>query len=90
MAVEYININTTASGGKGSELKNLVNQLENVVEHAKTLKLQLDAMVDGSDYSAIGTYFGVGTKGETVYNLFSGALTELESTNVTQFIKRLG
>jgi hypothetical protein len=90
MAVDYITIDTTVSGGKGSELRNAITQLEQVRSTIETLTLQMEAMVDGSDYSTLGAKFGVSTNGSEVYNLFNAVNTLLQGTDVVQCIKRLG
>jgi hypothetical protein len=91
MAIEYITIDTSVSGGKGSELRNAVNQVESARERLQTLKIQMEAMIDAGDYTAVETNFGVGTgNGQDTYNLVTGALTALNGTNLSQLIKRLG
>jgi hypothetical protein len=92
MAVEYIKIDTTATGGqKASELQNIVNTVEAAQERLPTIKSQMDKMIDGTDYTAIETYYKLPTgTGQTVYNLVAGAVTDIASNNLLQLVQRLG
>jgi hypothetical protein len=92
MAVEYIKIDTTATGGqKASELQNIVNTVETAQERLPTIKAQMDQMIDNGDYTAIETHYKLPTgTGQTVYNLVAGALTDINSTNLAQLVQRLG
>jgi hypothetical protein len=51
----------------------------------------MDKMIDGTDYTAIETYYKLpaGT-GQTVYNLVAGAVTDIASANLLQLVQRLG
>jgi hypothetical protein len=89
MAVQYISINSTKR--LGSELRQAVNYGHAFDQSVLKLKEIMETMIDGTDYSRLETEFGLATgKGETVYNLVTGAVTDVSGTNITQLLIRLG
>jgi hypothetical protein len=91
MAVDFIKIDTTVSGGKGGELRNSIATGKTLVNTLSTIKAEMDEMVDGTDYTAVETYFNLPAgQGETVYNLVSGGLAAMDVPTFTQMLYRLG
>jgi hypothetical protein len=92
MAIEYIKIDTTTTGGrKASELLNIVNTVEVAQERLPTILGQMNKMIDNGNYTAIETHYNLPTgTGQTVYNLVAGAVTDIASTNLKQLVNRLG
>jgi hypothetical protein len=89
MAVQYISIDSTKR--LGSELRQAVNYGAAFDQQVVKLKEIMETMIDGTDYSRLETEFGLATgKGETVYNLVTGAATDVSGTNITQLLIRLG
>jgi hypothetical protein len=89
MAVQYISINSTKR--LGSELRQAVNYGTAFDQQVAKLKELMETMIDGTDYSRLETEFGLAAgKGETVYNLVTGAATDVSGTNITQLLIRLG
>jgi hypothetical protein len=89
MAVQYISIDSTKR--LGSELRQAVNYGTSFEQQLDKLKDIMDTMIDGTDYSRLETDFGIATgKGETVYNLVTGALAALRTGDLAGVIARLG
>lgn len=90
MAVNYIRITTTNT--KGGEVITLVDAVERAFNNLPTVVEQMNALIDGSNYTALETNFGVPTgQGQTFYNLVVGLSTALNtSADVQQAIFRLG
>jgi hypothetical protein len=89
MAVQYISIDSTKR--LGSELRQAVNYGTAFDQQMGKLKEIMETMIDGSDYSRLETEFGLAAgKGETVYNLVSGAATDTSGANIHQLLIRLG
>lgn len=91
MAYEHIKI-TASAGPHASELNNAVTQLEAARDTFRRLKEQMEAMIDGVDYTRIETLFGLEAgNGQTVYNLVAGTVsTFTDDADLVQTIKRLG
>ncbi len=89
MAVQYILVDT--SQRLGSELRQAVNYGNAFDTQVVRLKEIMETMIDGTDYSAVETNFGLQVgSGQTVYNLVSGAATDAGGTNIHQLLIRLG
>lgn len=72
MAIVYIDVNPNSRFG--AELTRFSRQLLNVLNDADMLKNIMTNMVDGVDYTAIETYFGLQAgQGETVFNMVNSA-----------------
>jgi 7,8-dihydro-6-hydroxymethylpterin-pyrophosphokinase len=54
----------------------------------QALKIAMDNMITGTDYSVVATQFGVDPlKAQTFYNLVAGTITDLTtSTNIPQLL----
>ena len=65
--------------------------LANAKDQLLMLKNAMDQMIDGSDYTLMETAFGIETgKGQTVYNLVAGSVSELASdVSVTSLVSYL-
>jgi hypothetical protein len=89
MAVTYIKVDI--SKRLGADLRQTVVHGAQLDERLHRLKEVMETMIDGTDYSRLETEFGLAAgKGETVYNLVSGAATDVSGTNITQLLIRLG
>lgn len=89
MAVQYISIDSTKR--LGSELRQAINYGTAFDQQVVKLKEVMETMIDGTDYTRLETEFGLAAgKGETVYNLIAGAVTDVSGTNITQLLIRLG
>jgi hypothetical protein len=89
MAVTYIKVDI--SKRLGADLRQTVVHGEQFDERLHRLKEVMETMIDGTDYTRLETEFGLAAgKGETVYNLVSGAVTDVSGTNITQLLIRLG
>jgi hypothetical protein len=89
MAVQYINIDSTKR--LGSDLRQAVNYGTSFEQQLDKLQDVMETMIDGTDYSRLETEFGLATgKGETVYNLVTGALAALRTGDLAGVIARLG
>lgn len=86
---DYIDVSTDTR--HGALLRQAVNYQQESLERLRSLKAVLDEMVVGDDYTVIETQFGVAAgEGVLIYNLTAGALAEIDVSNVTQFLARLG
>jgi hypothetical protein len=76
----------------GGRIRDIVDMLASRRSMLRDLKAALETMVDGSDYSMIEAELGLPAgKGQTVYNLVSGALSELDAdTSFNQLLSWLG
>lgn len=89
MATTYIATNTTRR--LGADLRQAVHALKEARSDFRELKATMETMIDASDYTLLETEFGLPTgQGQTVYNLVSGALTDMEASNINQTVIRLG
>jgi hypothetical protein len=65
----------------GAELAQSLRNAKNAHMRLMFLKDKADQMIAGADYTAMESNFGLATgKGQTVYNLISGALTSFGGT----------
>ena len=82
----------TVSGGKGQELSQFVNLIEQATQLGNTIKAQMESRIEGGDYAAIGGDYGVsGGNSEPTYNLVAGAVATLNGDSaLVQLVKRLG
>jgi hypothetical protein len=89
MAATYIKVDI--SKRLGADLRQTVVHGAEFDERLHRLKDVMETMIDGSDYSRLETEFGLAAgKGETVYNLVSGAATDTSGANIHQLLIRLG
>jgi hypothetical protein len=89
MAATYIKVDI--SKRLGADLRQTVVHGAEFDERLHRLKDVMETMIDGSDYSRLEAEFGLAAgKGETVYNLVSGAATDTSGANIHQLLIRLG
>ncbi len=83
MANNHVAVNTAVL--RGASLQSLVFQLQQARGNLGQVKMVMDQCIDGSDYSALETLYGLpaGT-GQTVYNIVAGAKSVMESPGTLQ------
>jgi hypothetical protein len=86
MPVNYITVD--AARKQGGELLTIIENLRYYQDRLRQEKEKMDNMTDGVTYAAIETQYGIPTgKGDEVYNLVSGASSELAAdTNFAQLL----
>ena len=91
MASAYIDISTSASR-ISSQARSAIDQLKRVKDDWDNLKLTLDQIALGGDYTALAGYLGVtAAQAEAVYNLWGSANAELQNaTFIAQLLSRCG
>lgn len=91
MASAYIDISTSASR-ISSQARSAIDQLKRVKDDWDNLKLTLDQIALGDDYTALAGYLGVtAAQAEAVYNLWGSANAELQNaTFIAQLLSRCG
>ena len=73
----------------GQLLSNL-RRLATEIDALQRLKESMEEMIDGGDYTVVEQQFGLQTgEGTLLYNLLTGALVDLQGTNVQQLIARV-
>lgn len=91
MASAYIDISTSASR-ISSQARSSIDQLKRVKDDWDNLKLTLDQIALGGDYTALAGYLGVNAaQAEAVYNLWGSANAELQNASfIAQLLSRCG
>jgi hypothetical protein len=91
MASAYIDISTSASR-ISSQARSAIDQLKRVKDDWDNLKLTLDQIALGGDYTALAGYLGVNAaQAEAVYNLWGSANAELQNASfIAQLLSRCG
>ena len=91
MASAYIDISTSASR-ISSQARSAIDQLKRVKDDWDNLKLTLDQIALGGDFTALAGYFGVTTaQAEAIYNLWGSANAELQNASfIAQLLSRCG
>ena len=91
MASAYIDISTSASR-ISSQARSAIDQLKRVKDDFDNLKLTLDQIALGGDYTALAGYLGVSAaQAEAVYNLWGSANLELQNASfIAQLLSRCG
>lgn len=91
MASAYIDISTSASR-ISSQARSAIDQLKRVKDDWDNIKLTLDQIALGGDYTALAGYLGVSAaQAEAVYNLWGSANAELQNaTFIAQLLSRCG
>lgn len=91
MASAYIDISTSASR-ISSQARSAIDQLKRVKDDWDNLKLTLDQIALGGDYTALAGYLGVSAaQAEAVYNLWGSANAELQNASfIAQLLSRCG
>lgn len=91
MASAYIDISTSASR-ISSQARSAIDQLKRVKDDWDNLKLTLDQIALGGDYTALAGYLGVSAaQAEAIYNLWGSANLELQNaTFIAQLLSRCG
>ena len=86
MAINFITVD--AGRTLGAQLLGCVDALRRNEATLRELKEIMDNMTDGITYTNIETNFGIPVgKGQTMYNLVSGAVSELAAdVNFTQLV----
>ena len=91
MASAYIDISTSASR-ISSQARSAIDTLRRVRDDWNNLKLVLDQVALGSDFTALAGYLGVNAEqAEAVYNLWGSANAELQNASfIAQLLSRCG
>ena len=91
MASAYIDISTSASR-ISSQARSAIDQLKRVKDDWDNLKLTLDQIALGGDFTALAGYLGVtAAQAEAVYNLWGSANLELQNASfIAQLLSRCG
>jgi hypothetical protein len=91
MASAYIDISTSASR-ISSQARSAIDQLKRVKDDWDNLKLTLDQIALGGDYTALAGYLGVNAaQAEAIYNLWGSANAELQNASfIAQLLSRCG
>jgi hypothetical protein len=91
MASAYIDISTSASR-ISSQARSAIDQLKRVKDDWDNLKLTLDQIALGGDYTALAGYLGVtAEQAEAIYNLWGSANLELQNASfIAQLLSRCG
>lgn len=90
MASSHIEVVATASR-LGSDTRQLISQLQTVVDLCDKVKAISDQVALGGDYEALAAKFGCTVAdAEAVYNLLGSVAIELHGTFLTQTLGRLG
>jgi len=91
MASAYIDISTSASR-ISSQARSAIDTLRRVKDDWNNLKLVLDQVALGGDYTALAGYLGVNAaQAEAVYNLWGSANAELQNASfIAQLLSRCG
>lgn len=75
----------------GNRLRQEVDRAWALSEGIQQLKLIMDEAAAPPDWTGVEALLGLDPgQGETVYNLLAGTNTALQSSDVQQFIRRLG
>lgn len=89
MAITYYQIDTTKR--LGAKLRQTVDLQNLALDNLADVKTVMDKMIDGADYSALETNFGLAAgQGLAVYTLVVNALAVINVLTVTNFINQLG
>lgn len=91
MASAYIDISTNASR-ISSQARSAIDTLRRVKDDFDNIKLTLDQIALGGDYTALAGYLGVSAaQAEAIYNLWGSANLELQNaTFIAQLLSRCG
>jgi hypothetical protein len=89
MAANHVAIDESKDLGR--KIKRLVGLQREALNLMHEIKDVAEAQIDGMDYSVFEARAGIPTgKGMTVYNLVTGARTEVNVANVQQMLNWLG
>jgi hypothetical protein len=86
MAINYITVDRSRQ--QGNDLLTIIETLRYYQDRLRQEKEKMENMTDGITYTAIETQYGIPTgKGDEVYNLVTGATSELAAdTNFVQLL----
>lgn len=86
MPIQNVTIDPTQR--LGNQLYNLVASIRDNISSLNEYKNMMDNMSDVGSFLELETRFGVAAgKGETIYNLMAGSVSELESNiNLSQLV----
>lgn len=91
MASTHIEIPGVSASRISGELRQLIDQLQRVVDHATKVKAVADTLMAGNDWVALGAAWGVSaTDAQTAYGLLVTAQNRLTGAAITDFLSRLG
>lgn len=90
MASAYIDISTASR--ISSQARSAIDSLRRVRDDWNNLKLTLDQVALGGDFTALSGYLGVNAEqAEAVYNLWGSANAELQNASfIAQLLSRCG
>lgn len=93
MAANFITVDTTKR--LGNQLRRLIDHQREALELMGKIKAVMEAALDTTpnpdDWSLVESQFGLPAgKGETAYNLVTGARTAVNVANVNQMLDWLG
>ena len=91
MATAYIDISTSASR-ISNQARSAIDTLRRVKDDWNNLKLVLDQVALGDDFTVLSGYLGVNAEqAEAIYNLWGSANAELQdATFIAQLLSRCG
>jgi len=91
MTSAYIDISTSASH-ISSQARSAIDTLRRVKDDWNNLKLVLDQVALGDDFTVLSGYLGVNAEqAEAIYNLWGSANAELQAaTFISQLLSRCG
>jgi hypothetical protein len=91
MTSAYIDISTSASR-ISSQARSAIDTLRRVKDDWNNLKLVLDQVALGDDFTVLSGYLGVNAEqAEAIYNLWGSANAELQgATFIAQLLSRCG
>jgi hypothetical protein len=88
VAVTRITVTRTEQSENVTQALRLLRDARDRLNYAKAV---METTIDGTDYSALETLFGVpGGQGETYYNLLAGTVGDLNGYNTTATIAQVG
>lgn len=91
MANNFINIDLTSNKRLAYKLRQAIDDFLKAESQLEALKSDMDQMINGTDYTTLEAEFALPAgKGDDVYNLVAGAVSELNAdTNYQQLLSWL-
>ena len=91
MASTHIEIPGASASRLSGELRQLIDQLQRVVDHATKVRAVSDTVMTGNDWVALGAAWGISAAdAQVVHGLLTVAQNRLTGAAITDFLTRLG